>query len=64
MARCLQPLDLLRAARIFGEVIERDGRAAAREGLDRREPDARGAASDERGLSGEIGGDHGILAEN
>ncbi len=57
----LQPRDLLRAARIVGQVIERDGRAAAREGLDRGEPDARGAAGDERGLAGEIGGDHGGL---
>ena len=52
MALALQTRDLLGAARIVGQVIERDRRAGAREGLDRGEPDARGAAGDERGLSG------------
>src|SRR6266700_1548453 len=61
----LQPRDLLRTARILGQVIERDSRAATREGLDRGEPDTRGAAGDERSLAGEISGDHeaGSVAE-
>ena len=61
MPFALQPLDLLRAARILGQMIERDGRASAREGLDRGKPDARGTAGNEHGLAGEIGGDHGGL---
>jgi hypothetical protein len=54
-----QPLDLAGAPRIVGEVIERDGRAAPGKGLHRGESDARRAAGDERGLSGQVGGDHG-----
>jgi len=62
--RCPSPFsrDLLRAAPILGQVIERNDRAGARERFDRGEPDTRGAAGDERGLSGEIGGDHGDVS--
>jgi len=45
VAEPLQPLDLLGTTRIVGQMVQRDGRAAAGKRLDRGEPDAGGAAS-------------------
>src|SRR5207237_8222690 len=48
----------LHARRVAGQMVQRHGRAAARESLDRGEPDARSAAGNKRGFAGKIGGDH------
>ena len=53
--------DLGRAARIVGEVVERDARAAARGEAHGREPDAGGRAGHQDGAAGKVGGDHGVV---
>ena len=40
MTEPLQPLDLLAAARVVGQMVQRDRRARAGEGLDGGKPDA------------------------
>jgi hypothetical protein len=47
--------DLGRPARVVGEVVERDARAAARGDPRRGEPDARGGAGHEDGAAGKVG---------
>jgi hypothetical protein len=58
VARGLQPLHFLLAPGILGQVIDRHRGARAGEQLDRRKPDAGGAAGDQRGLAGEVDRDH------
>src|SRR5205085_10472798 len=52
VAESFQTLDLLHATRVVGEMVQRHGRAAAGESLDRSEPDPRSAARNERGFAG------------
>src|SRR5216683_2801066 len=52
---------LVPGARVVRQMVHRDGGAAGEQKLDRGEPDARGAARDQRRLAAEIRGDHGFL---
>jgi len=58
VAEPFQPRDLIGAAGIVGQMVERDRGTAAGKDLNRGETDAGGTAGDERGLAAEIGADH------
>jgi hypothetical protein len=56
-----QARDLLGRPVVLGQVVHGHRRAVLRKNLHRRKADARRAAGDEDGFSGEVGADHGPL---